>query len=81
MIVQRPLRTILHFFTLRKISNLYLHGSQINYYLCPVHLDDLNFAYAPYYSLLCLLQEGFGLSSSPGLRGRRAGRDVILPGV
>ena len=26
-----------------------------------------------------LLQEGFGLSSSPGLRGRGAGWDVILP--
>ena len=28
-----------------------------------------------------MLQEGFGLSSSPGMRGRRAGRDVILPVV
>ena len=28
-----------------------------------------------------MLQEGFGLSSSPGLRGRRAGQDVILPVV
>ena len=26
-----------------------------------------------------ILQEGFGLSSSPGLLGRRAGRDMILP--
>ena len=26
-----------------------------------------------------LLQEGFGLSSSPGLRGRGAGQDMILP--
>ena len=26
-----------------------------------------------------LLQEGFGLSSSPGLHGRGAGRDMILP--
>ena len=28
-----------------------------------------------------LLQEGFGLSSSPGLHGRGAGWDVILPEV
>ena len=26
-----------------------------------------------------MLQEGFGLSSSPGLHGRGAGQDVILP--
>ena len=31
--------------------------------------------------LCCMLQEGFGLSSSPGLRGRGAGQDVILPVV
>ena len=31
--------------------------------------------------LIIMLQEGFGLSSSPGLHGRRAGRDVILPVV
>ena len=30
---------------------------------------------------ISLLQEGFGLSSSPRLRGRGAGRDVILPEV
>ena len=27
----------------------------------------------------CILQAGFGLSLSPGLRGRVAGQDVILP--
>ena len=27
----------------------------------------------------CVLQEGFGLSSSPGLRRKGAGWDVILP--
>ena len=27
---------------------------------------------------MSMLQEGFGLSSSPGLLGRRTGRDVIL---
>ena len=26
-----------------------------------------------------ILQEGFGLSSSPGLLGRRAGQDMTLP--
>ena len=31
--------------------------------------------------LHCLLQEGFGLSSSHGLRGRRSRRDMILPVV
>ena len=40
---------------------------QISYFV----LSDVN----------CMLQEGFGLSSSPGLLRRRAGRDMILPVV
>ena len=43
-------------FALRKIDNLYLHGSQLNQYLCLVCLDDLNFAYTPCYSLLCQVE-------------------------
>ena len=56
VIVRRPLHTILQFFALCKISNLYLHRSLLYYYCFSICLDDPKFAYILYYSLLCQVE-------------------------